>query len=97
MLVLMVRFRISRHQRCRGDLWGKMMLGSRLCGARFRLMLQAMQHGVGVVEKAEQHGGESNRLACRDMTAALGFVGAAGVLFGFGHGHLLVSVRGTRG
>ena len=73
------------------------MMGSRLRRARFRLVLQAMQHGVGVVEQAEQHGGESDGFGCRDMTAAFGFVGAAGVLFGFGHGLLLVSVRGTRG
>src|SRR2546430_5135543 len=56
-----------------------------------------MQHGVGIVEKAEQHGGESHRLGCRDMTAAFGFVGAAGVLFGFGPGLLLVNLSGKPG
>ncbi len=73
------------------------MHGSRFRRACLPLVLEAMQRRVGVVEQAEQHGGESNRLGCRDMTAALGFVGAAGVLFGFDHGHLLVSVRGMRG
>ena len=94
---MLVMVRLGRHQRRRNDLCGKRMRRSRICRARFRLVLQAVQHGVGVVEKAEQHGGESHRLGCRDMTAAFGFVGAAGVLVGFGHGHLLVSVRGRRG
>jgi hypothetical protein len=46
------------------------------------LVFAAVLRGLGAVQKIEQHGGEGDGFACRDMTCALGLVCAAGVFVG---------------